>query len=161
MAKRIWHAGNVFPDSLPALEASNLPAPAAEAIYKRQAFRPEEKEVDAIRQIGCRIQNCTEPEYPQALLQIYHCPALLDGRGDAKRAECSEPRRPLWLKGRLESPKNAILSLSRPKSNRTKNLYLLSIGQPKPIDVVFETTGLNSGEVLATLFELERKGIIR
>jgi DNA processing protein len=38
--------------------------------------------VDAIRRIGCRILNCTEPEYPQSLLQIYDPPALLYVRGD-------------------------------------------------------------------------------
>jgi DNA processing protein len=38
---------------------------------------------------------------------------------------------------------------------------LLSVEQPKPIDELVETTGLNSSEVLATLFSLEMKGIIR
>ncbi len=50
---------NVFCASLTALEACNLPAPAAQAIWRAG------KEVDAIRRIGCRVLNCTEPEYPQ------------------------------------------------------------------------------------------------
>ncbi len=41
------------------------------------------KEVDAIRRIGCKIVNWTEPEYPQNLLQIYDPPVLLYVRGDA------------------------------------------------------------------------------
>jgi DNA processing protein len=35
------------------------------------------------------------------------------------------------------------------------------VEEPKPIDELVETTGLNSSEVLATLFNLEMKGIIR
>jgi DNA recombination-mediator protein A len=35
-----------------------------------------------MRRIGCRILNCTEPEYPQSLLQIYDSPVLLYVRGD-------------------------------------------------------------------------------
>jgi DNA processing protein len=73
----------VFRASLTALEACNLPAPAAQAIFKKQMFWRAEKEVDAIRRIGCRILNCTEPEYPQSLLQIYDQHALLYVRGDA------------------------------------------------------------------------------
>jgi DNA-binding MarR family transcriptional regulator len=43
-----------------------------------------------------------------------------------------------------------------------KNTYgLLSIEAAKPIDEIVESTGLNSSDVLATLFDLEMKGIIR
>ncbi|MGB2637182.1 MAG: DNA-processing protein DprA [Candidatus Acidiferrum sp.] len=73
----------VFRASLRSLEACNLPAPAAQAIFKKQNFWRAEKEMDAIRRIGCRVVNCTEPEYPQTLLQIYDPPALLYVRGDA------------------------------------------------------------------------------
>src|ERR1700687_3484402 len=73
----------VFRASLTALEACNLPAPAAQAIYKKQTFWRAEKEVDAIRRIGCRGGDCTEPGFPQSLLQIYDPPVLLYVRGDA------------------------------------------------------------------------------
>jgi predicted Rossmann fold nucleotide-binding protein DprA/Smf involved in DNA uptake len=43
----------------------------------------------------------------------------------------------------------------------TKAYKLLSVDERKPIDQLVETTGLNSSEVLATLFNLERKGILR
>jgi DNA processing protein len=72
----------VFRASLTALEGCNVPAPAAQAIFKKQFFWRAEKELDAIRRIGCRVVNCTEPEYPQSLLQIYDPPALLYVRGD-------------------------------------------------------------------------------
>lgn len=74
----------VFRAPLRQLEACNLPAPVAQAIFKKQTFWRAEKEVDAIRRIGCRVVNWTEPEYPQSLLQIYDPPVVLYVRGDAK-----------------------------------------------------------------------------
>ncbi|HXY01248.1 MAG TPA: DNA-processing protein DprA [Candidatus Limnocylindrales bacterium] len=73
----------VFRASLTALEGCNLPAPVAQAIFKKQTFWRAEKELDAVRRIGCRIMNWTETEYPKALLQIYDPPVLLYVRGDA------------------------------------------------------------------------------
>jgi DNA processing protein len=89
----------VFRASLTALEGCNLPAPAAQAIFKKQTFWRAEKEVDAIRRIGCRVVNCTEPEYPQSLLQIYDPPAVLYVRGDA---------------GILNAPSLSIVGTRRP-----------------------------------------------
>lgn len=43
-----------------------------------------------------------------------------------------------------------------------KRIYdLLSVEEPRPIDDIVETSGLNSSEVLATLFDLEMKGTVR
>ncbi|HEX8837891.1 MAG TPA: hypothetical protein VF748_13195 [Candidatus Acidoferrum sp.] len=43
-----------------------------------------------------------------------------------------------------------------------KKLYeLLSVEEPVPIDGLVERSGLNSSEVLATLFTLKMKGIVR
>jgi predicted Rossmann fold nucleotide-binding protein DprA/Smf involved in DNA uptake len=43
-----------------------------------------------------------------------------------------------------------------------KKLYeLLGAEEPARIDDIVERSGLNSSEVLATLFDLEKKGIIR
>jgi DNA processing protein len=43
-----------------------------------------------------------------------------------------------------------------------KKIYaLLSAEETRHIDEIVETTGLNSSEVLATLFDLEMKGIVR
>jgi DprA winged helix domain len=43
-----------------------------------------------------------------------------------------------------------------------KKLYdLLTSDEPQPFDDIVERSGLNSSEVLATLFDLEKKGIIR
>jgi len=38
---------------------------------------------------------------------------------------------------------------------------LLKVGEPRPIDDIVETSGLNSMVVLATLFDLEVKGMVR
>jgi len=38
---------------------------------------------------------------------------------------------------------------------------IVSTDDPKHIDEIVESSGLNSSEVLATLFDLEMKGIIR
>ncbi|HEY1468379.1 MAG TPA: DNA-processing protein DprA [Candidatus Acidoferrum sp.] len=73
----------VFHASLTRLEGCNLPAPVAQAIFKKQTFWRAEKELDAARRVGCKLVNWTEPEYPQSLLQIYDPPVVLSVRGDA------------------------------------------------------------------------------
>jgi DNA processing protein len=72
----------VFRAPLTGLEACNVPAPAAQAIFKKQLFWRAEKEVDALRKIGAKLVNWKEPDYPQALLQIYDPPVMLYVRGD-------------------------------------------------------------------------------
>jgi DNA processing protein len=74
----------VFKASLRQLEGCNLTAPVAQALFKRQNFWRAEKEVAEIRRIGCKLVNWTEPEYPQALLQIYDPPVMLYVRGDTQ-----------------------------------------------------------------------------
>lgn len=75
----------VFRAPLPRLEACRLPAPVAQAVFKKQAFHRAEKELVSARRIeGCRLLNWTEPDYPQTLLQIYDPPVLLYVRGDAQ-----------------------------------------------------------------------------
>jgi len=67
----------------------------------------------------------------------------------------------------------ALLQAERPEAEQRnllaaalngseKKLYeLLSAEEPVHIDDIVERSGLNSSEVLATLFDLEMKGIIR
>jgi len=74
----------VFRASLTAIESCNVPAQVAQSLYKKQNFWRAEKEVAALRAVGGRLVNWTEPEYPQALLQIYDPPVLLYVRGDAQ-----------------------------------------------------------------------------
>src|SRR6202035_5000558 len=75
----------VFRAPLPRLEACRLPAPVAQAVFKKQSFKRAEKELALTRRIDrCRLVNWTEPEYPQSLLQIYDPPVMLYVRGDAQ-----------------------------------------------------------------------------
>ena len=70
----------VFRASLTALEACNLPAPAAQAIFKKQNFWRAEKEVAALRTVGAKLINWTEPRVPAIVA------ADLRSAGDAVRA---------------------------------------------------------------------------
>src|SRR5258708_6358702 len=75
----------VFRAPLPRLEACRLPAPVAQAVFKKQSFKRAEKELALTRRIErCRLVNWTDPEYPQTLLQIYDPPVMLYVRGDAQ-----------------------------------------------------------------------------
>src|SRR5260370_4266032 len=72
----------VFRASLTALEACNLPAPAAQGIFKKQNFWRAEKEGAALRAVGAKLINWTEPEHPQSPLQLDEPPVMLYVRGD-------------------------------------------------------------------------------
>lgn len=74
----------VFRAPLTGIEACNVPGPAAQAIFRKQLFWRAEKEVDALRKVGGKLVNWKEPDYPQALLQIYDPPVMLYVRGDAQ-----------------------------------------------------------------------------
>jgi len=89
----------VFRAPLSGLEACSLPAPTAQAIFKKQLFWRAEKEVDALRKVGGKLVNWKEPEYPQALLQIYDPPVMLYVRGDTQA---------------LNSPSLSIVGTRRP-----------------------------------------------
>ena len=85
LLKRFGSPDAVFRARLTDLEACSLPAPVAQAVFKKEAFKRAEKELNATRNIDrCRLINWTDPEYPQTLLQIYDPPVLLYVRGDAQ-----------------------------------------------------------------------------
>jgi DNA processing protein len=74
----------VFRAPLPRQERRKLPAAVAQAVFKKQAFKRAE-ELASIRGIdNCRLVSRADPEYPQALLQIYDPPTLLYVRGDVQ-----------------------------------------------------------------------------
>src|SRR5260370_36296963 len=81
--RRFDSPDGVFRATLADLEACHLPAPVAQAILKKEAFKRAEKELAGIQKIpGCSLVNWTEPEHPQTLLQIYDPPVLLYVRGE-------------------------------------------------------------------------------
>jgi DNA processing protein len=73
----------VFRAPLTRLEACRLPAPVAQAVFKKQSFKRAEKELALTRRIDrCHLVNWSDSEYPQSLLQIYDPPVMLYVRGD-------------------------------------------------------------------------------
>src|SRR6266851_2214853 len=81
--RRFDSPDGVFRASLADLESCHLPGQVAQAVVRKEAFKRAEKELAGVRKIaGCSLLNWTEPEYPQALLQIYDPPVLLYVRGD-------------------------------------------------------------------------------
>jgi DNA processing protein len=60
-----------------------------------------------------------------------------------------------------ESEQRNLLAAASLNSSEKKIFDLLNTDEPKHIDEIVELSGLNSSEVLATLFDLEMKGIIR
>lgn len=61
----------------------------------------------------------------------------------------------------LESEQRNLLAADGLTPTEKRIYESLSAEEPKHIDDLVATTGLNSSEVLATLFDLEMKGIIR
>jgi len=59
------------------------------------------------------------------------------------------------------SSQRNLLAAACLNSSEKKIYELLSADQPVHIDYIVERSGLNSSEVLATLFDLEMKGIVR
>ena len=60
-----------------------------------------------------------------------------------------------------EAEQRNLLAAASLNGSEKKLYELLSADEPRPIDDIVERSGLNSSEVLATLFNLEMKGIIR
>jgi DNA processing protein len=56
--------------------------------------------------------------------------------------------------------RNLLVAASLTDSGQ-KIYATLSSDKPRPIDDIAENTGLNSSDVLATLFDLEMKGFVR
>ena len=61
----------------------------------------------------------------------------------------------------VEAEQRNLLLAEGLNDSERKIYALLSVDETQPIDYLVETTGLNSSEVLATLFNLEMKGIVR
>src|SRR5579863_2823880 len=85
LLKRFGSPDEIFRAPLTDLENCRLPAPVAQAVFKKESFKRAEKELTAARNIDrCCLVNWTEPAYPQTLLQIYDPPVMLYVRGDAE-----------------------------------------------------------------------------
>jgi DNA processing protein len=60
-----------------------------------------------------------------------------------------------------EAEQRNLLAVKGLNGSEKKLYELLSVEEPVPIDDLVERSSLNSSEVLATLFTLEMKGIVR
>jgi DNA processing protein len=105
--------------------------------------------------------NVTQP--------VSFAPNLLIKQG-AKLVTCGEdvieelptPVRAALVQAEQPETEQRNLLAAAALNGSEKKLYeLLNADQPVPIDDIVERSGLNSSEVLATLFNLEMKGIIR
>ncbi len=88
----------------------------------------------------------------------------------AKLVTCAEdvieelptPVRAALVKAEQPEAEQRNLLAAAALNGSQKKLYdMLSAEEPMPIDDIVERSGLNSSEVLATLFDLEMKGIVR
>jgi len=75
--------------------------------------------------------------------------------------ELPTPVRALLQAEQPEAEQRNLLAAAALNGSQKKLYELLSTDQPVHIDDLVERSGLNSSEVLATLFDLEMKGVIR
>jgi DNA processing protein len=61
----------------------------------------------------------------------------------------------------VESEQRNLLAEGALTASQRAIYGLLSVDQPQHIGDILETSGLNFSEVLATLFDLEMKGMVR
>jgi DNA processing protein len=88
--------------------------------------------------------------------------AKLVTNGEDVIEELPTPIRALLVKAeRQESEQLNLLAAASLNSSEKKIFELLSVDEPSQIDDIVERSGLHSSEVLATLFDLEMKGIVR
>src|SRR4051812_2751814 len=88
--------------------------------------------------------------------------AKLVTNGEDVIEELPTPIRALLVKAeRQETEQLNLLAAASLNSSEKKIFELLSVDEPSQIDDIVERSGLHSCEVLATLFDLEMKGIVR
>jgi DNA processing protein len=83
LLKEFGSPEEIFRAPLHRLENCNLPAPVAQAVFKKQSFKRAEKELAQTQRIDrCQLVNWADPRYPKTLLEIYDPPVMLYVRGD-------------------------------------------------------------------------------
>jgi DNA processing protein len=88
--------------------------------------------------------------------------AKLVTNGEDVIEDLPTPVRALFVRAEApESEQRNLLAAASLNSSEKKIYEVLTIEQPVQLDDILERSGLNSCEVLATLFDLEMKGIVR
>lgn len=83
LVERFGSPQRVFTRSLTEIESCGVTAEAAQAIALGKALDAADRELDAVRQLGCRLIAFDDADYPALLKQTYDPPVLLYLRGDA------------------------------------------------------------------------------
>jgi DNA processing protein len=105
--------------------------------------------------------NVTQP-VSFAPNQLIKQGAKLVTNGEDVIEELPTPVRAALVKAEQpEAEQRNLLAAAALNSSEKKIYELLSVDEPRHIDDIVERSGLNSSEVLATLFDLEMKGIVR
>ena len=105
--------------------------------------------------------NVTQP-VSFAPNQLIKQGAKLVTNGEDVIEELPTPIRAVLVRAEApEAEQRNLLAAASLNSSEKKIYDLLSVDDPKPIDDIVERSELNSSEVLATLFDLEMKGIVR
>jgi DNA processing protein len=105
--------------------------------------------------------NVTQP-VSFAPNQLIKQGAKLVTNGEDVIEELPTPIRAVLMRAEApEAEQRNLLAAASLNSSEKKIYDLLSVDDPKAIDDIVERSGLNSSEVLATLFDLEMKGIVR
>src|ERR1700731_4127068 len=86
---------------------------------------------------------------------------LATGAGDGFESQPTPISAALMQAEQPEAEQRNLLAAAALNGSQKKLYELLSAEEPVHIDDIVERSGLNSSEVLATLFDLEMKGIIR
>lgn len=82
LLRRFGAPERVFAASLTELEACGLPAPVAQTMASGTPLKAAERELEKVRQLGCRLLAWDDPAYPPLLKEIYDPPVLLYVSGD-------------------------------------------------------------------------------
>jgi len=105
--------------------------------------------------------NVTQP-VSFAPNQLIKQGAKLVTNGEDVIEELPTPVRAVLVRAEApEAEQRNLLAAASLNASEKKIYDLLSVDDPKHIDDIVENSGLNSSEVLATLFDLEMKGIVR
>jgi len=105
--------------------------------------------------------NVTQPVSFAPNLLIKQGAKLVTGAEDVIEELPTPVRAALVQAEQPETEQRNLLAVNGLNGSEKKLYELLSAEEPVPVDEIVERSGLNSSEVLATLFTLEMKGIVR
>src|SRR6266849_1395523 len=105
--------------------------------------------------------NVTQPVSFSPNLLIKQGAKLVAGAEDVIEELPTPVRAALVQAEQPEAEQRNLMVAESLNSLEKKVFELLSAEEPRHIDDIVESSGLNSSQVLATLFDLEMKGIVR